>query len=200
MQVCAFLCTNLVIQKLLLSQWTFSCSKYSVLSPQKPRDGYDLIIHITVNHICNNNFNIIFPSTAKFNMWPLYMKFLTFDLPGAWNLLQHLFSAKRKCYCFALWFHMIITLILVTHNNEHLILPYCTVSQTHSTCYVNFYLKQCKFWECNSYCDISNLSRCNSVSSALCKRQGFKWLNVIPMTVAVIWRHGITPQSQPPVI
>jgi hypothetical protein len=68
MQVHAFSYTNSVIQKLLLSQWTFSCSKYSFLSPQKPRDGYVLSIHVIVEHIGNNNFNIIFPSTVQFNM------------------------------------------------------------------------------------------------------------------------------------
>jgi len=154
MQVCEFSYTNLVIQKLLLIPRTFSCSKYSFLSPQKPKDGYVMLIHIIVNHICNNNFNVIFPSTAQFNMLPLYMKFLTHDLPGVWYLLQHLFSAKKILpLCTVISYDSYTD---TYYDNEHLILTYCIVFEIHSTCYVHFYLKQCKFWDCKLYCHISN--------------------------------------------
>jgi hypothetical protein len=130
-EVHAFSCTNLVIQNLLLSQWEFSCSKYLLLSQQKPRDVCVVSIHIIVNHI-GNNFNIILPSTAQFNMWPLYMRFLTYD--PSWTLIL----ASTSIFCK----EKILLLCIVTsydytdiyHDNEHLILTYCTVSEIHSTC------------------------------------------------------------------
>jgi len=177
MQVHAFSYTNLVIQKLLLSQWTFSRSKYSFLSPQKLRDGYVLSIHIIVKHIGNNHFNIIFPSTAQFNMCPPLLE--VFNLWHSWSLI--LASTSVFCKEKILLLCTVISYDYYTdiyHDNEHLIVTCCTLSEIHSTCYVNFYLKQCKLWDCNSYCHTSNPLALQFIVQCTAKDRDLNGLNV----------------------
>jgi hypothetical protein len=117
------------------------------------------------------------PLHEVFNLWP------------SWSLI--LASTSIFCKEKILLVCTVISYVYYTdiyHNNEHLILTYCTVSEMDSTCCVNFYLNHCKLWDSNSYCHhISNpLVLEYSVQCTLQKRD-LNGLNVILMTVAVVW-------------